>query len=126
MHLKDNGLSSNCNYLDVILKDTLAPRIRSGCGKIVTLFANCTAVMPNLASTLSIAENCSAISIYQLPKPGNILNDGVENYPGLASGVERIFTCLELTKTLMFSAKILAVRWPLPILALIVVPFTGS
>ncbi|MBK6391470.1 MAG: hypothetical protein KBF75_14545 [Saprospiraceae bacterium] len=93
LHLKDNGLSSNCNYLDVILKDTLAPRIRSGCGKIVTLFANCTAVMPNLASTLSIAENCSAISIYQLPKPGNILNDGVENYPGLASGVERIFTC---------------------------------
>jgi len=93
LHLSDDVVGINCNYLYVRLKDTLAPQLVSGCGATVNILANCTAVMPNLAPTLITFENCSDVTIYQLPKPGTLLNDGVSNSLGVALGTERSFSC---------------------------------
>lgn len=94
LHVGDNILDANCDFIQFNIRDTIRPILLSECGNTtVNLFANCTNTMPNLASTLSVTDNCSAVSIYQLPAPGSILNDGVGNELGLASGSPRSFTC---------------------------------
>lgn len=94
LHVGDNILDSNCDFIQFNIRDTLRPVLLSECGNTtVNLFANCTNTMPNLASSLRTTDNCSAVSIYQLPAPGSILNDGVSHELGLASGAMRSFTC---------------------------------
>lgn len=93
LHRGDNILDVNCDYITLNLRDTTAPRITSPCDSIIELLSNCTAVMPNLAASLTSSENCSAVSIYQLPAPGSVLNNGAAKSIGLAQGPPRIFNC---------------------------------
>lgn len=94
LHVGDDVLDVNCDYVKFNLRDTIKPMLRSDCGNITQeLLANCNNTMPNLAASLTVSDNCSAISVYQLPAPGSLLNDGVSHAPGLASGAPRSFTC---------------------------------
>ena len=95
LHLSDNLLTPNCEYITIALRDTIKPTLT---GTIPTQLipistVTCTAEMPNLASTLAGYDNCSDVSIYQLPAPGSILNDGNPSAPGLARGISRTYTC---------------------------------
>ncbi len=95
LHLTDNGITSNCNSLFMQLKDTIKPTLT---GSIPSQFitvspVTCTAEMPNLATALAGNDNCSDVSIYQLPAPGSILNDGDPSAPGLARGINRPYMC---------------------------------
>ena len=49
--------------------------------------------MPNLSGILSRFDGCSDVSIYQLPPPGSILNNGEPKNMDLARGVARSFEC---------------------------------
>lgn len=94
LHAGDDILDVNCDFVQFNMRDTLRPALLSECGNnTVELFANCTATMPNLASSLSVSDNCSAISIYQLPAPGSDLNEGISNDLGLAAGDPRPYSC---------------------------------
>lgn len=99
LHVSDNGISENCNSVFITLKDTIKPSL-TGTLSPRTLSVSpttCTVEMPNVASLLSGLDNCSDVSIYQLPAPGSILNDGNQHVPGLARGIPRSSTC-ELMK----------------------------
>ena len=95
LHLSDNLLTPNCEYITIALRDTIKPTLT---GTIPTQLipistVTCTAEMPNLASALAGYDNCGDVSIYQLPAPGSILNDGNPSAPGLARGISRTYTC---------------------------------
>lgn len=95
LHTFDNGVSANCNTYSIILKDITVPTL-TGTIPPLSLPVDpnlCTAIMPNLSGILSGFDGCSDVSIYQLPPPGSILNNGEPKNMDLARGVARSFEC---------------------------------
>ncbi len=95
LHLSDNDVTPNCEYITIALWDTTKPTLTGTIPSQLIPVSNvtCTAEMPNLATALAGHDNCSDVSIYQLPAPGSILNDGDPSAPGLARGINRPYMC---------------------------------
>jgi hypothetical protein len=86
LHLSDNGTSSNCFTFPLDIWDRTAPTMpASNCGEVQNVYANCTSIMPNMATEIEgILNNCGNYTVYQLPAPGQRLNDGIANTYGWA------------------------------------------
>ncbi len=98
LYTSSNTVGPNCCTYVITLKDNTLPSFNSACGGATDLIVDpgtCTAVMPNLAGTLSISKNCGSgqVSIYQIPAPGSTLNDGIADPLGLASGPGASHSC---------------------------------
>jgi hypothetical protein len=104
LHESDNDVTDNCTTRNLTVRDMNPPYIDSfiECGQERILVARCTVPMPNISSDLVVNENCG-YTVYQMPAPGSILNDGLaEMYgPSLWSGVSppplpSVFTSMTL------------------------------
>jgi len=100
LHLSDNAVTRNCEFLTIRLKDTIKPVLDAllSISTVGVSPTTCTAVMPNLAFSISGDfvrgfDNCGETSMYQLPAPGSILNDGNASVPGLIIGIPRPYDC---------------------------------
>jgi len=89
LHPNNNNVSPNCCTYTYTIRDIEAPSEISGCGlnTNVSVDAACAGIMPNLTATLNISNNCGGqLTIYQLPAPGSIINDGIDDIIGLGQG----------------------------------------
>lgn len=71
--LDGNGNSANCNYT-LTVSDQTIPTVNCPLAQNVSVDANCSAVLPDYTSMVTMSDNCSALgqlTLVQSPTPGS-------------------------------------------------------
>ena len=67
--------TATCNF-DVLVSDTINPTITCPDDQEGSVDANCNFTLPDYSSLATVADNCTLVTVSQLPAPGTVVETG--------------------------------------------------